>query len=260
MSGAAMPDTMPPPPDPTADEALLTAPKEFERDHSASLVVEFKRLAAMRRWENGSKQYEKHRRECMKTWATEDFGECFGHNAKDLDAWGKLCRHLGLTMQCNSVVEYQRSLKSVHLNLVDLVDSCKTQTRPQLFATKKELVDYMVETEKIYPIHAARSNPFLTAFLVEVKENGKMPRNNKKKNRGARKRRMLKRSEGGKEGGGPAAKEGGRSKGIAAQGEGKRKRRRSGWRWRKAKAAKAAKATQDAQAQTAVVTAPVDGQ
>lgn len=91
---------------PTTGVAHLTPPTEFERNHSASLVMEFRRLATMMEWEKDSKPYKENWRKRMKEWATQDFGEYFGRNAKDLNAWGKLCRHLGLTTQCNSVTEY----------------------------------------------------------------------------------------------------------------------------------------------------------
>ncbi|KAI8974259.1 hypothetical protein BD414DRAFT_539848 [Trametes punicea] len=193
MSDSVLSESLPTARELVPDEALPLLPvavaaDEFKRDVSASLVAEFRRLAILSGWKKKSKPYKEKRRELLAAWVTEDFEEEFGANKDSLKAWQKLCRHLGVgeNLPLGSTTECHRALHGIYVNLVDLVDSYKTQTRPRIFASSEELAKYIRNTGKVFPIDQARYNPLLREFLVHVhlQVGGRKPR---RRRRGRRK-------------------------------------------------------------------------
>jgi hypothetical protein len=46
---------------------------------------------------------------------------------------------------------HQQALKTVHINIVDLLDAVKQGTHPQRFGNAHQLAVYTVKTRRIYP-------------------------------------------------------------------------------------------------------------
>ncbi|KAL7282911.1 hypothetical protein PYCCODRAFT_1468085 [Trametes coccinea BRFM310] len=148
----------------------VPSPVAFERNLSASLVSEFRRLAILSKWKKKTPEYKAERSRFFAEHATEDFERLFGKNDQDVDLWRKLVRHLGLGegQLLRSIPECQEALRGHFVNLVDLVDSCKAGTKPRIFKSSKDLAKYIHRTGKAYPREKAKSNHLLREFLIYV--------------------------------------------------------------------------------------------
>ncbi|KAI0355125.1 hypothetical protein OH77DRAFT_1403730 [Trametes cingulata] len=153
------------------EEARSAAPA-FERDASASLVAEFRRLAILSGLRKKTKAYKTERRKFFGQYAAEDFEDLFGKNANHLESWRKLCRHLGVgegLADLLTISPLPQALHGIYVNIVDLVDSCKVpDARPRIFTSEEELAKYISRTGKVFPIDKARHNPLLSQFLIHV--------------------------------------------------------------------------------------------
>ncbi|OJT06244.1 hypothetical protein TRAPUB_2925 [Trametes pubescens] len=153
-----------------------TAPAPaFTRDISAPLAAEFRRLAMLNGWKKKGKPYKEGRRKVFTEWAMEDFERIFGRNNNSLDAWQRLCRLLDISegITLGTVVECRRVLNDVYVNIVDLIDACKTPgEKPKIFASSKELAKYMKKTGKIFPREKAKFSPLLSKFLISLADSG----------------------------------------------------------------------------------------
>ncbi|KAI0648427.1 hypothetical protein C8Q79DRAFT_1008753 [Trametes meyenii] len=171
---SAPPTDPPRAPDPGRDNtggAAHPTSGPFTRDESASLVAEFRRLAIMSGWKRKTKTYKQERRKRLAEWATEDFEDTFGVLANNLQGWQRLCRHLGLDEPehyLGSITDCKKALKPVFVNIIDLIDSVKMETRPKIFNSADALARYIDNTGKAYPREKAKTSPLLSNFLIEV--------------------------------------------------------------------------------------------
>ncbi|EIW60960.1 uncharacterized protein TRAVEDRAFT_46197 [Trametes versicolor FP-101664 SS1] len=147
----------------------------FTRDINASLVAEFRRLAMLNGWKKKGKPYKEERRKVFRDWAMEDFERIFGRNNNSLESWQRLCRLLGISegITLGTVIECRRVLNDVYVNIIDLIDACKTpDEKPKIFATSKELAKYIRKTGKIFPRDKAKFSPLLSKFLISLADGG----------------------------------------------------------------------------------------
>lgn len=62
-----------------------------------------------------------------------------------------------------------QSLRSVYLNIVDLVDAANSGTvLEKTFETAEELKEYTMATRKIFPLDDAKDNGLLSQFLLKI--------------------------------------------------------------------------------------------
>ncbi|KAI0781466.1 hypothetical protein BD413DRAFT_608604 [Trametes elegans] len=129
-----------------------------------------------------TKTYRDERRAHLAAWVTADFEAEFGVTAHRLEAWQRLCRHLAVAdgRVLGSIAECNAALTGTFLNIVDLVDSLKTKTRPKIFGSTQELAKYIQRTGKVFPLSKAKTSPLLSKFLIRV---GPSPGRKKRKNK-----------------------------------------------------------------------------
>lgn len=161
----------------------------FQRDPTALLADEFRRLALARGWGKKSARYGTERVKFYGTAVVQDFARFWGDNDSRLQAWQELCHFLGVPdcpssiTQCKKVcLSYtlrrssqvfmaptlDQTLKHTHVNLIDLVDARRRNVKPRIFSSRNELATYIRETGKIFPKGRAKANPLLKQFLVVV--------------------------------------------------------------------------------------------
>ncbi|TRM63678.1 hypothetical protein BD626DRAFT_495051 [Schizophyllum amplum] len=116
-------------------------------------------------------RYKREQRKFVKDTINKEFLQKFGKDEDSLRAWQGLCSAIGISRvdKLKSVSECRKALKGVHVNIVDLVDAANAKTTIcETFARKKLLAEYTAETDKIYPLKAAKENPLLHQFLVKL--------------------------------------------------------------------------------------------
>ncbi|KAI0657188.1 hypothetical protein C8Q70DRAFT_919967 [Cubamyces menziesii] len=140
----------------------------FERDTTALLAAEFRRLALASGWGRKSARYKNERQKFYGLAVAQDFSAFWGSTESRLTAWQDLCCHLGVDEVPTSIKGCKEALRPVHVNLIDLVDSKRQNTKPKTFATETACANYTRRTGKIFPKARAKANPLLRQFLVVV--------------------------------------------------------------------------------------------
>ncbi|KAL2139996.1 hypothetical protein VTI28DRAFT_4426 [Corynascus sepedonium] len=79
----------------------------------------------------------------------EEFNTYFG--AGTLQDWQRLCRDVGINGDLPSITQCRKALKTVHINIHDLVDAVMQGRQPQRFPNVRQLVEYTISTRKFYP-------------------------------------------------------------------------------------------------------------
>ena len=72
---------------------------DFQHNPKASISSEFRRLAKLRRWKQGSKNWKKNWNRCVNT----EYDRLLGKNVVGLDDWIDLCEELGLGDEFGSI-------------------------------------------------------------------------------------------------------------------------------------------------------------
>jgi len=98
---------------------------------------------------------------------TEQFNWTFGSDARDLGAWRTLCGAVGLDDSLASVTQCRKALRSVHVNLVDLINPARiTRGDPvRRFESVRALAKYSKSSKKIFPKEVAKAGGVLRALL-----------------------------------------------------------------------------------------------
>ncbi|KAK3310037.1 uncharacterized protein B0T15DRAFT_386951 [Chaetomium strumarium] len=79
----------------------------------------------------------------------QEFNDYFGTGT--LDDWQRLCQDIGLEGDLSSITRCRKALRTVHVNIHDLIDAVKQGRRPRRFRNAEQLAQYTVATGKIYP-------------------------------------------------------------------------------------------------------------
>ncbi|KAI0333133.1 hypothetical protein GY45DRAFT_1272699 [Cubamyces sp. BRFM 1775] len=140
----------------------------FERDTTALLASEFRRLALANGWSKKSARYKDERQKFYGLAVAQDFNAFWGSTESRLAAWQDLCLHLGIAEVPNSIKGCKQALKPINVNLIDLVDSKRQDTKPKTFSSEAACAEYTRKTGKIFPKARAKANPLLRQFLVVV--------------------------------------------------------------------------------------------
>ena len=77
----------------------------FIPDPTASVLTEFKRLAKLRGWKEGSKQYRRHKSQCF----AGEFETHYGNKTERLEGWQNLCYEVGIDPAPPSVTQCKKA-------------------------------------------------------------------------------------------------------------------------------------------------------
>ncbi|PGG95019.1 hypothetical protein AJ79_10317 [Helicocarpus griseus UAMH5409] len=136
----------------------------FKPNPSVSAKDEFARLAHNRNWKENGGKYQK---EWAKFIAWE-FSKHYGPQVTKLENWQSLCHEVGIEDGIESITKCKKALRSVHVNIVDLVDARRTGKKVKTFRSEAALRNYTLRTERIFPKKAAKGDGFLKALLREI--------------------------------------------------------------------------------------------
>lgn len=102
---------------------------------------------------NKSKNSKPQALEPKRPKIVDDFEKYFGKG--DLEDWQRLCGDIGLKDGLESITKCRKALKSVYVNIYDLLDAVKKGEHPQQFPDLEALIYYSFGGEegckKIYP-------------------------------------------------------------------------------------------------------------
>lgn len=85
-----------------------------------------------------------------------EFARYFGDNT--LGNWQRLVRDVGINQNPPSITKCREVLRTVHVNIYDLLEAVRHGTTPQHFGNPRLLARYSVENGKIYPRHMAEKD------------------------------------------------------------------------------------------------------
>ncbi|KAI0792461.1 hypothetical protein C8Q75DRAFT_753008 [Abortiporus biennis] len=138
---------------------------QYTYNPNASVAREFQRLGQRMGWSDDERRIARERyREAL----TNEFNDIFGTDPSDYEAWKKLFGILKISPVPASVLECTRVIKSVNVNLVDVVNAARNPTvvpTPRKFGTVKELRKYSYKNKKIFPRDKAKSGGVLKFML-----------------------------------------------------------------------------------------------
>ncbi|KAK4156951.1 hypothetical protein C8A00DRAFT_12159 [Chaetomidium leptoderma] len=77
------------------------------------------------------------------------FDDYFGTGT--LEDWQRLCGDIGLDANLSSITQCRKVLKTVHINIHDLLDAVDQGRLPHRFGNARELANYTVNTRRIFP-------------------------------------------------------------------------------------------------------------
>ncbi|ETW85017.1 hypothetical protein HETIRDRAFT_243125, partial [Heterobasidion irregulare TC 32-1] len=141
------------------------------RNDTETIISEFERLTIQKGWTKKSK-IQKERKKFIGKAVVEDFEKEFGTNAGSLRSWQSLCKRLRLLNGDDeppeSIQQCKAMLKGAYVNLVDLVDARRTNKTVKVFSSRKKLSQYIILTDKIFPLKKATTSPLLEQFLIHV--------------------------------------------------------------------------------------------
>ncbi|KAK4128744.1 hypothetical protein N657DRAFT_38508 [Parathielavia appendiculata] len=80
----------------------------------------------------------------------QEFDDYFGTGT--LEDWQRLCHDVGLEGYYGSITQCRKALRTVHVNIRDLLEAVKQGEKPRRFASAAQLVAYTVNTRKFYPL------------------------------------------------------------------------------------------------------------
>ncbi|CUA77962.1 hypothetical protein RSOLAG22IIIB_12940 [Rhizoctonia solani] len=150
-------------------EAFFSNYPEFDYDPSKPCMDEFKRLTKWAGWKKKSDEFEEARKG-MNEALTDQFNAIYGKDPKDIVAWRNLCSALNLAEIPTEVSACKKLIRSLYINIVDLVDQPVTDVRVGYFRTEHELARYTREHEKFYSLQAAKAGALLKSLLCFVEQ------------------------------------------------------------------------------------------
>ncbi|CUA70002.1 hypothetical protein RSOLAG22IIIB_14184 [Rhizoctonia solani] len=131
-----------------------------------------------------SKEDAKKAREVFKDALTKDFNDTYGTDENDLASWQKLCTVLDLNVP-DDVESCREQVKSVYVNLVDLIETPYTGKPVKHFKSEAKLSECTKKEEKYFPRDNVNAGDLLKYLLRQIIVPGKgknYPRRRTKKN------------------------------------------------------------------------------
>ncbi|QRW27727.1 ABC transporter [Rhizoctonia solani] len=132
----------------------------FVYDDSQPVMSEFYRMCDWFGWEKDDEE-RKEARDRLKDALVQEFNAIYGTDPNSLAAWKSLCLVLNLDNIPNELQACRQLVKSVHVNIVDLVDTPVTQQPVIHFSSEETLADYTRLTGKYFPRESAYAGGLL---------------------------------------------------------------------------------------------------
>ncbi|KAL4242398.1 hypothetical protein ABKN59_011938 [Abortiporus biennis] len=140
---------------------------QFAYNPNASVAREFQRLSERMGWNDEERRMARER---YQEALVNEFNDIFGTNPSDYATWQKLFEILKIEPVPSSVTACKKAIKTIHVNLVDVVNAARNPTgvpTPRIFPTVKALRKYSHKNRKIFPKHKAKSGGILK-FMLRV--------------------------------------------------------------------------------------------
>ncbi|KAG8696296.1 hypothetical protein FRC11_000827, partial [Ceratobasidium sp. 423] len=150
-------------------EAFFAKYPGFEYDPTKPCMDEFKRLKKWAGWERGSEEFEEAHKG-MNEALTEQFNALYGKDPNDVVALRNLCSVLELAEIPTERSACKKLIKSLFINIVDLVDQPVTNVRVGYFRTEQKLARYTREHERFYSLQAAKAGGLLKLLLRFIEQ------------------------------------------------------------------------------------------
>ncbi|KZF26004.1 hypothetical protein L228DRAFT_257511 [Xylona heveae TC161] len=136
--------------------------KGFVPNPKGSIRGEFRRLAWYMNWQPHTKEWYHHRYECYDA----EFGRWYGTDTSRLDSWRSLCREVGHEgKEFTSITQCKKYLQTIHVNLIDLIDSRRKGTKVRVFQSYAALRAHTLKSGKKVPREMAKKDGFARVFL-----------------------------------------------------------------------------------------------
>ncbi|CAE6457930.1 unnamed protein product [Rhizoctonia solani] len=145
----------------------------FDYDSSEPVMSEFYRMCDSFGWERGDEDREEAR-DGLKDALVHEFNAIYGTDHESLAAWQSLCRVLNLTSIPEQLEACRRLVKSMHVNIVDLVDTPATQVPVTHFPSEEALSTYTIKNGKYFPKESAYAGGLLKYLLRNIENPGKV--------------------------------------------------------------------------------------
>ncbi|CAE6411267.1 unnamed protein product [Rhizoctonia solani] len=139
----------------------------FDYDSSKPVMAEFYRMCDRFGWEKDDEDREEAR-DNLKDAMVHEFNAIYGTDHESLAAWQSLCRVLNLTNVPGKLRTCRRRVKSMHVNIVDLVDTPVTQVPVTHFPSEAALSTYTIKSGKYFPKENAYAGGLLRYLLRHI--------------------------------------------------------------------------------------------
>ncbi|KAL3419064.1 hypothetical protein PVAG01_09285 [Phlyctema vagabunda] len=96
-----------------------------------------------------------------------EFSVYFGDEGK-LENWQRLCRDPGLHGEFTSLTRCRKALRTVCVNIWDLLDAIQAGTAVPRFPNKHALAQYTIEEERFYPKKQAKKQGPVKDLLKHI--------------------------------------------------------------------------------------------
>ncbi|KAJ1301761.1 hypothetical protein OPQ81_008990 [Rhizoctonia solani] len=156
-------------------EAFFAKYPGFEYNATKPCMKELKRLRTWKGWGKKSKEFQEAQKG-MNEALTEQFNAIYGKDPDDIAAWRNLCSVLNLAKIPTEVSACKKLIKSLYINIVDLVDQPVTDVRVRYFRTERALARYTWKHKKIYSLQAAKAGGLLkhlVRFIEQPRHKGR---------------------------------------------------------------------------------------
>ncbi|KDN37439.1 hypothetical protein RSAG8_10174, partial [Rhizoctonia solani AG-8 WAC10335] len=140
---------------------------EFTYDSTRPVLSELKRMKRVLKWDNMTWQSSGALAGLRRALVLQ-FNLTYGTDQNDLASWQNLCRAMKVTNIPETLSACKKLVKTIYVNLVDLVDMPNTGKDVRLFETEETLSKYTKRTKKIFPKHDARAGGLLKHLLRSI--------------------------------------------------------------------------------------------
>ncbi|KAL1792981.1 hypothetical protein ACET3X_009488 [Alternaria dauci] len=151
--------------DSDAISAFFTKYSDFPYDPNRGVAEEFYRMCDFFAWDKDDEQLKEARR-AFKDAMVIQFNSLYGTDVANIENWHKLCVALYIEPLPDTVHHCKEKIKTIHVNLVDLVDTSRDGV--ELFASLDELREYTIDSGKFFPKESAYAGGVLKFLLREI--------------------------------------------------------------------------------------------
>ncbi|KAF8599040.1 hypothetical protein BDV93DRAFT_498096 [Ceratobasidium sp. AG-I] len=144
----------------------------FDYSPSEPVMSEFYRMCDMYRWDRED-ETKKQARLDLKDALTLQFNAIYGEDENSLEAWQNLCVVLNIGNIPTGLDACRKLVRSMFVNIVDLIDTPVTQEPVVHFETEEALSVYTKSTGKFFPAENAYAGGLLRFLLRQIMVPGK---------------------------------------------------------------------------------------